>query len=36
MTRRVGERRQWLYALGPLGALLALLLVKLRRLERRP
>jgi predicted CXXCH cytochrome family protein len=36
LTRRVGERRHWLYALGPLGALLALLLLKLRGLERRP
>jgi hypothetical protein len=36
LRRRVGERREWLRALGPLGVLLALLLLKLRRLERRP
>lgn len=34
LARREVERRQWRYALGPLGLLLVLLLLKLRRLER--
>ncbi len=33
-ARRVSERARWLYALGPLGLLLGLLLVKIRRVER--
>ncbi|MFO0630052.1 MAG: cytochrome c3 family protein [Polyangiales bacterium] len=36
LSRRGAERMQWLRALGPLGLLLALLLWKLRGLERRP
>lgn len=36
LARRGAERKQWLKALAPLGILLALLLVKLRRVERAP
>lgn len=36
LARRRTERARWLYGIGPLGLLLALLLVKLRRVERAP